>query len=92
MQFNVPQFIDVEDKIFGPLTFKQFFLVIGGVLLLIFMWYFFELWFIITVGGPIILAIVASVFIKINDRPLFTIFMAWANYFIKPRVFIWRRK
>ena len=31
MQFQVPQFIEVEDKIFGPLTFKQFIYVLGGV-------------------------------------------------------------
>ena len=30
MQFQVPQFIEVEDKIFGPLTLKQFFYVLGG--------------------------------------------------------------
>ena len=30
MQFQVPQFIEVEDKIFGPLTFKQFVYVLGG--------------------------------------------------------------
>ena len=30
MQFQVPQFIEVEDKIFGPLTFKQFVYVAGG--------------------------------------------------------------
>ena len=31
MRFQVPQFIEVEDKIFGPLTFKQFVYVTGGV-------------------------------------------------------------
>ena len=31
MRFEVPQFIDVEDKIFGPLTFKQFIYLAGGV-------------------------------------------------------------
>jgi len=30
MQFQVPQFIEVEDKIIGPLTFKQFVFVGGG--------------------------------------------------------------
>ena len=30
MQFKVPQFIDVEDKLFGPLTFKQFAYLAGG--------------------------------------------------------------
>jgi hypothetical protein len=31
MQFQVPQFIEVEDKIFGPLTFKQFVYIFGGL-------------------------------------------------------------
>lgn len=31
MQFQVPQFIEVEDKIFGPLTFKQFIYIFGGL-------------------------------------------------------------
>ena len=30
MEYQVPQFIEVEDKIFGPLTFKQFIYVAGG--------------------------------------------------------------
>jgi uncharacterized protein involved in cysteine biosynthesis len=30
MQFKVPQFIDIEDKIFGPLTWKQFAYTLGG--------------------------------------------------------------
>ena len=30
MQFKVPQFIDVEDKLFGPVTFKEFVYLAGG--------------------------------------------------------------
>lgn len=30
MQFQIPQFIEVEDKIFGPLTFKQFIYLAGA--------------------------------------------------------------
>jgi Flp pilus assembly protein TadB len=30
MEYQVPQFIEVEDKIFGPLTLKQFIFVAGG--------------------------------------------------------------
>jgi hypothetical protein len=30
MQFQIPQFIEVEDKIFGPLTFRQFIYLAGG--------------------------------------------------------------
>ncbi len=35
-QFTVPQFIDVEDKIFGPITTRQFvILLVGGLLIFI---------------------------------------------------------
>jgi len=30
MQYQVPQFIEIEDKIFGPLTLKQFLYLAGG--------------------------------------------------------------
>ncbi|OHA85278.1 MAG: hypothetical protein A2408_03650 [Candidatus Yonathbacteria bacterium RIFOXYC1_FULL_52_10] len=30
MEFHVPQFIDIEDKIFGPFTWKQFLFMVGG--------------------------------------------------------------
>jgi len=30
MRFKVPQFIDIEDKIFGPFSFKQFVYLAGG--------------------------------------------------------------
>ena len=38
MQFQVPQFIEIEDKIFGPLTFKQFIYLAGGVGASIVLW------------------------------------------------------
>lgn len=31
MQYEVPQFIDVKDKVFGSLTFAQFIFSAGGV-------------------------------------------------------------
>ena len=35
LQFPVPQFVDVEDKIIGPFTLKQFGFVFGGGLLIV---------------------------------------------------------
>ena len=29
-QFTVPQFIDVEDKILGPISVRQFLIMLGG--------------------------------------------------------------
>jgi hypothetical protein len=92
MQFNVPQFIDVEDKILGPLTLKQFFLAIGGGIILLILWYMFKLWFVAIVGLPIILGILAAIFIKINGRPFPTFFKSWLTYWASPRLFVWKKE
>ena len=92
MRFNVPQFIDVEDTIIGSLTLKQFFLMIAGGLVIVLLWWLFELWFVLLVGLPLAGALAAIIFIKISDRPLSTVFSAWFNYWINPRFYIWKKK
>ncbi len=92
MQFNVPQFVDVEDKILGPLTLKQFLLALGGGIALLFLWYFFRLWIVIIIGIPLALLLAAAIFIKINGRPFFSFLTSFINYWIKPKIFIWKRK
>ncbi len=91
MRFNVPQFIDVEDKIIGPLSLKQFFLVLAAALLLIILWYFFKLWFVVVIGLPLAIAIVASIFIKVNGRPVSSLVAAWFNFSLNPKTYVWRK-
>ena len=68
MRFQVPQFIDIEDKIFGPLTFKQFVYLAGagGLGFLIFK----SLPLLIAL--PLILGVlglgVSLAFVKINNK------------------------
>lgn len=91
MRFEVPQFIDVEDKIFGPLTFKQFIYLAGGAglgyvsfkLLPIPLSYIF---LIIFVGLGLMLA-----FYKLNNRTFLEIAQAFIAYQIKGKVYIWKR-
>ncbi len=92
MQFNVPQFTDIEDKVLGPLTMKQFLLFLGGALLLLFLWYLLSLWAVIIVGIPLIGFLLASVFVKINGRPFTSFFFSWVKYLTNPKVYIWKRK
>lgn len=89
MQFQVPQFIDIEDKIIGPLTLRQFiYLAIAGVISLIF--YFtinFYLW--IVVSLILVGAAVALAFLKINGQPLPKIILNMINFYIKPQTYVW---
>lgn len=92
MQFRVPQFIDVEDKIFGPLTFKQFLYLVGGA----------GICFIIFKALPLILAIplmipfaglaAALAFMKINDRPFINFLESYFSYAFKTKLYIWKQK
>ena len=53
MQFQVPQFIEVEDKIVGPLTFKQFIYLAGGGGVIAILYAFLPLFFVILLGIPV---------------------------------------
>ena len=93
MEFNVPQFLDIEDKIIGPLTLKQFGYLAGagGV---IFMIYSVVPNFILFVllSIPVFLFGVALAFLKINGRPFINLIISFITYMSKPKLFIWRKK
>jgi hypothetical protein len=92
MQFNIPQFIDVEDKIVGPLTLKQFFYLAGAGVFLFFIWYFFQFWVFLIFAIPIGGFALALAFVKINGRPLINYVTAFLNYMKKPRLYVWKKK
>ena len=92
MQFNLPQFIEVEDKIVGPLTLKQFLYLAGGGAVLFFSWYFFKLWLFVIIAIPVIGLSLALAFIKINGRPFIYFLIALINYLTKPKLYIWKKK
>jgi hypothetical protein len=88
MQYQVPQFIDLEDRIIGPLTLKQFlYLAFGGALIFVF-WFLFQFYLWIIVSIPIVALAAAFAFLKINDRPFVYFFLSFINYYLKPRLYI----
>lgn len=92
MQFQVPQFIEVEDKIFGPLTFKQFVFVAGGL------GFAYMLWRILPVilAAPLILGVVglaaALAFMQFNGRPFILALESGFYYFIHSKLYLWNNE
>ncbi|PIT93212.1 MAG: hypothetical protein COU06_01180 [Candidatus Harrisonbacteria bacterium CG10_big_fil_rev_8_21_14_0_10_38_8] len=90
MQFQVPQFIDIEDKIVGPLTLKQFLYLsgAGGFGFILFFIVDFKIWIAMTV----FLALLASsfAFLKINGRTFPLMFLAILKYLWTPKFYIWK--
>ncbi len=68
-QFTVPQFIDVEDKIIGPVTTRQFIIMLSGALLIAVCYKLFDFSLFVTVSILIILIFGTFAFIKVNGRP-----------------------
>lgn len=95
MQFQVPQFIEVEDAIFGPLTFKQFIYVAGGAGIALIAWRTLPFIVALPIMGASVGLGAALAFIKYNDRP-FILMLEHAFYFlINARLYLWdnsRRK
>ena len=88
MQYQVPQFVDLEDKIIGPLTLKQFlYLAFAGTLIFVF-WFLFNFYVWIVLSAPIAALASAFAFLKINDRPFANFFLSFIRYFAKPKLYI----
>lgn len=93
MTFKVPQFIEVEDKILGPLTIKQFVYVAGGVASILFFRAFFPLVFAILLGVPFIILGLMLAFYRLNDQPFIRILeAAFYFYVIKNRLYLWKKE
>lgn len=92
MRYQVPQFIEVEDKIFGPLTFKQFVYMGGGIGLSFLLWKFLPFFFAIIFILPVLIFSGALAFYKINNKPFIEIVEAAFRYFLGGKLYIWRKK
>lgn len=92
MQFKVPQFLEIEDKIFGPFTFKEFVYLAGGAgfcftlyKLLGFLW------------GAIPILIVAGfsltlTFYRPNNKPFISMLEAGFKFITQDKLYIWKRR
>jgi hypothetical protein len=92
MRFQVPQFIEVEDKIFGPLTLKQFFYLLGGGGLSFIIYTF--------VGNllvsaililPVVVLSLALAFYKVNNKPFINVVEAAFHYYLGDKLYIWKK-
>ena len=91
MDFPVPQFIDVEEKILGPLTFKQTLYVVGAAGLLFILYFFVEMWLFVILAIIIFGAALALAFIKIGGKTFSQFLISVIIYSFTPHIFIWKK-
>lgn len=87
----MPQFIEVEDKIVGPLTFKQFLYLGGAIGLCVISFVYLHFIFALLVSIPIVALAVALSFYKVNGKPFIEVLEAGFNYFTGAKLFLWKK-
>jgi hypothetical protein len=92
MRFEVPQFIEVEAKIIGPLTWKQFVYIAGGTGILVILYLSAPFFIFVMFGIPVGLLAGSLAFHRVNNRP-FSIFLeAAVNFFVKNKLYLWKKE
>ena len=92
MQFEVPQFIEIEDKIFGPLSWRQFLYLGGGIGAAVALFLVAPFIIFVIFGIPIALVSSALAFYPVNNRPFSFFLEAMVNYVTKDRLYLWRKQ
>lgn len=92
MEYQVPQFIEVEDKIFGPLTLKQFIYVAGGVGLCAIILLSFPFMVGLILAAPIAAFTAALAFYKVNNKTFLEVLESAFTYFVGGRLYLWKKE
>lgn len=92
MQFKVPQFLEIEDKIFGPFTFRQFVYLAGGAGMCFVVYKLLGLVFgaipILAIGGFALML----TFYRPNNKPFLEMLEAGFKFGMQSKLYIWKRR
>ena len=92
MEYQVPQFIEVEDKVVGPLTLRQFIYIAGAGGLCVVFFAYLPTIFAFLLAAPVVGLAAALAFYKVNGKSFIEILEAGFNYYTGAKLFLWKRK
>ncbi|MDP3685437.1 MAG: PrgI family protein [bacterium] len=92
LQFQVPQFVDVEDKIFGPLTAKQFLMFVVNALIGAAIYVAAPLPVFVALIIPITIFFLLLAFYKVNGRSFVWFLYAILHFVLTGKLFLWDRR
>ncbi len=91
-QFTVPQFIDVESKIIGPISTRQFLIILSGGVMIFACYKIFDFALFLTLAIIIAVLVLLFSFYNINGRPLQYFILSLIQTFKKPMLRVWNHK
>lgn len=92
MRFQVPQFTDVEDKIVGPLTFKQFIYLAGAGGAIVVLFTFLPRILAIFLALPIAAFGGLLAFYKVNNQSFIKVVESFVKYTLTSKLYLWKHE
>lgn len=90
--FNIPQFLDTEDKLVGPFTAKQLGWTIAAAATLFLMYVLFSKTVMIILAIPVLAIFGGLAFYKPEGRPMTTYISSLFFFFLHPKMYAWKRQ
>lgn len=90
--FIVPQFIDAEDKILGPITVRQFIIVIVGGLFVFAAYKLADFTLFLLEAFIILVITLAFAFVKVNGAPFHLFFANFLSTLVKAKIRVWKKE
>ncbi len=96
MTTKIPQNVDIEDKLVGPLTLKQFLYLLGGAAAVFIAYQYYNLHYLlfhefILISIVLVALALALAFVKINGRPFIVFVNTWLGYLLSPKQRLWQK-
>ena len=90
-RFMVPQFIEVEAKIFGPVTARQFIMLLVGAGICFLEYKVFDFTLFLISGIITVLITVIFAFIRVNGQPFHYFLLNFLQTLRRPKIKVWKK-
>lgn len=91
-QYTVPQFIDVENKIIGPITVRQFMIFLAAAIIIGLSYRLFDFSLFLTIAVVIFIIAVVFAFVKVNSQPFHLFLLNAVQTLRRPRIRVWNNR
>lgn len=91
-QVVVPQFLDVEDKILGPITVRQFLELLVGVIILAILYRLLYFVTFVFVGFFVVVITLVLAFLRVNGQAFHLFLLNFIQTLKSPKLKIWRKQ
>ena len=91
-QYPIPQFIEEEGKIIFFMTFRQFFMLVGGGVGCVIFYFLFP-FALFVIASILLMGIIFVVaFVKVHNASIITVFMHFLGFTTSTKNYIWKKQ